>query len=187
MNRAEAWDLLNEYMKSESLLKHSLAVEAAMRSYARRFGEDEEKWSVVGLLHDFDYEMHPTADKHPAAGAPILRKRGVPEDVIYAILSHADYLGLERKGRLEKTLFAVDELTGFVTAVALVRPSKSLDGLEASSVKKKMKDKAFARAIRREDIINGAAELGLPLDEHISVVIGAMRSIAPELGLAGVA
>jgi putative nucleotidyltransferase with HDIG domain len=183
MNRAEAWSLLTEYLKSESLTKHCLAVEAAMRAYARKYGEDEELWSVTGLLHDFDYEMHPDAERHPAAGAPILRERGVPEEIIYAILTHADYLGLERKGKLEKTLYSVDELTGFLTAVALVRPTKSIHGVEVSSVKKKMKDKAFARAINREDIVRGAAELGEPLDEHIACVIGAMQEASEALGL----
>ncbi len=183
MTREQAWQILTEYVKSESLIKHCLAVEAAMRAYARKYGEPEELWSVVGLLHDFDYEMHPTADKHPAAGAPMLRERGVPEDVIYAILSHAEYLDLERKGKLEKTLYAVDELTGFLTACALVRPDKKIAGLEVSSVRKKMKDKAFARAVRREDIVAGAEELGVPLDEHITFVIEAMQGSAAELGL----
>ena len=183
MTRSEAYTILTDHVKSESLLKHCLAVEAALRAYARKYGEDEERWGIVGLLHDFDYEMHPTADKHPAAGAPILRERGVPEDLVYAILSHAEYLNLERKGKLEKALYAVDELTGFLTAVALVRPNKSIHGVEVSSVKKKMKDKAFARAIRREDIVNGAAELGVPLDEHIAFVVAAMQGISDELGL----
>jgi len=186
MDRATAWDLLNSYVKSDSLLKHCLAVEAAMRGYARKYGEDEEKWGLTGLLHDFDYEIHPTADKHPAAGAPILRAAGVPEDVIYAIQTHAEYLNLPRNSLMDKTLFAVDELAGFIMAVALVRPSKSLFEVEVSSVKKKMKDKAFARAVRREDIIAGAEELGVPLDEHIATVIGALRASANELGLAGV-
>ncbi len=181
--RAEALAILTEHVKNENLVKHCLAVEAALRAYARKYGEDEELWGVVGLLHDFDYEMHPTADKHPAAGAPILRERGVPEDVIYAVLSHADYLGLERRGKLEKALYAVDELTGVLTACALVRPNKSIQGLEVSSVSKKMKDKAFARAVRREDIVEGAAGLGVPLDEHIASVISAMQGIAGDLGL----
>ncbi len=183
MNREQAWSILTEHVKSESLIKHCLAVEAALRAYARKYGEDEEKWAVVGLLHDFDYEMHPTADKHPAAGAPILRERGVPEDVIHAILTHADYLGFERTTNLEKALYAVDELTGFLTAVALVRPNKSIQGVEVSSVKKKMKDKAFARAVRREDIIAGAEQLGVPLDEHIAFVIQAMQGASEALGL----
>lgn len=186
MNREQAWEILNRYVKSESLIKHCLAVEAALRAYARKYGEDEELWSVVGVLHDFDYEMHPTADKHPAAGAPILRDNGVPENVVHAILTHADYLGLPRETSLEKALYAVDELTGFITAVTLVRPNKSIVGLQASSVKKKMKDKAFARAVRREDIVAGAEALGVPLDEHISFVIQAMTDSAGELGLLGV-
>ena len=183
MNRAEAWSLLNEYLKSESLIKHCLSVEAALAAYARKYGEDEERWRVVGLLHDFDYEMHPDAERHPAAGAPILRERGVSEEIVYAILTHADYLGLERKGKLEKALYSVDELTGFLTAVALVRPTKSIHGVEVSSVKKKMKDKAFARAISRDDIRKGAEELGEPLDEHIAFVIGAMQAESEALGL----
>ena len=183
MDRAQAWSILTEHVKSENLVKHCLAVEAAMAAYAARFGEDEELWRVVGLLHDFDYEMHPTADKHPAAGAPILRDRGVPEEVVYAILSHAEYLGIERRGRLEKTLYAVDELAGFLVACALVRPDRKIQGLEVSSVRKRMKDKAFARAVRREDIATGAAELGMPLDEHIAFVIAAMQGISAELGL----
>ena len=185
MDRAKAWEILTTYVKSESLLKHCLAVEAAMRGYARKFGEDEEKWAITGLLHDFDYEIHPTADQHPAAGAPILRAAGVPEDVIYAIQTHADYLNLPRDTRMAKTLYAVDELAGFIMAVALVRPNRSLHEVEVSSVKKKMKDKAFARAVRREDIIAGAEELGVPLDEHIANVIAALRNAADTLGLAG--
>jgi putative nucleotidyltransferase with HDIG domain len=183
MKREQAWEILTEHVKSESLLKHCLAVEAALRAYARLYGEDEEQWAVVGLLHDFDYEMHPTADKHPSAGAPILRERGLAEEDIRAILSHADYLELERATRLEKALYAVDELAGFLTAVALVRPNRSICGVEVSSVKKKMKDKAFARAVRREDIIAGAEQLGVPLDEHIAFVVKAMEGAADQLGL----
>ena len=185
MKREDAWEILTTYVQSDSLRKHCLAVEAALVAYARKWGEDEELWAVVGLLHDFDYELHPTLDKHPAAGAPILRERGVPEDIIRAVLSHADFLGLSRDNRLEKTLYAVDELTGFLTAVALVRPTKSIIGVEPSSVRKKMKDKAFARAVRREDIIAGAEGLGVPLDEHIAFVVGAMSGAADRLGLAG--
>ncbi len=184
MDREQAWSILNEFVKNENLVKHCLAVEAALRAYARQYGEDEDRWGVVGLLHDFDYEMHPTADKHPAAGAPILRERGLDEDSVYAILSHAEYLNLDRRGKLEKALYAVDELTGFLTAVALVRPNKSIHGVEVSSVKKKMKDKAFARAVKRTDITTGAEELGVSLDEHIAVVLKAMQGIAGELGLA---
>ena len=185
MTRDDAWAILTQYVKSESLIKHCLAVEAAMRAYARKFGEDEELWAIVGLLHDFDYEIHPTMDKHPAAGAPILREHGVPEEIVRAVLSHADFLGLPRETRLEKTLAAVDELTGFLTAVALVRPNKSIAGVEPSSVRKKMKDKAFARAVRREDITAGAELLGVPLDEHIAFVVAAMSESAEALGLAG--
>jgi len=185
MNRNEAWELLCEYTKSDSLRKHALAVEAAMRHYARKYGEDEEKWSVVALLHDFDYEIHPTLDKHPQDGAAILRERGVPEDVIRGVLSHADHLGLSRDSLMEKTLYAVDELSGFVIAVALVRPSKSILDVEASSVRKKMKDKAFARAVNREDIVQGAEALGVNLGEHIGEVIEALKGAADELGLRG--
>lgn len=185
MTRDEAWALLTEWTKGDGLIKHSLAVEAAMRAYARRFGEDEERWGLTGLLHDFDYERHQTPDLHPAAGAPVLRERGVPEDVIYAIQTHAEYLNLPRTSLMDKTLFAVDELAGFLIAVALVRPSKDIAEVEVSSVKKKMKDKAFARAVRREDITESAESLGVPLDEHIKVVLTALQGIAPQLGVAG--
>jgi len=185
MNREEAWKLLCEYTKSDSLRKHALAVEAAMRHYARKSGEDEEKWAVVGLLHDFDYEIHPTLDKHPQEGAKILRERGVPEDIIRAALSHAEHLNLSRDSTMEKTLFAVDELSGFIIAVALVRPSKSILEVEASSVRKKMKDKAFARAVNREDIVKGAEAMGVDLNEHIAEVTEALKGIADELGLRG--
>ena len=184
-SREQAWALLTEYTTNESLIKHALAAEAAMRAYARRFGEDEETWGVVGLIHDFDYEQNPTFDKHVYVGARILRDRGWPEDIVVAVESHADYLNIPRTTPIRKTLFAVDELVGFITAVTLVRPSKSIMDLEASSVRKKMKDKAFARAVSREDIVKGAESLDLPLDEHISFVIGAMRGIAGELGLEG--
>ncbi|HEX77581.1 MAG TPA: HDIG domain-containing protein [Dehalococcoidia bacterium] len=187
MNREQAFALLREYTKNESLIKHALAVEAAMRAYARKYGEDEEKWGITGLLHDFDYEVHPTLDKHPAEGAKILRERGYPEDVIRAILAHGEALGMERNTLMEKSLFAVDELTGLITAAALVRPGRSIMGMEANSVRKKMKDKAFARSVRREDILKGAEELGVDLNEHIAFVIQAMQSIASELGLAGTA
>jgi len=185
MNRQDAWDLLCEYTKSDSLRKHGLAVEAAMRHYARKFGEDEEKWAVVGLLHDFDYEIHPTLDRHPQEGAKILRDRGVPEDIIRAALSHAEHLNLSRESMMEKTLFAVDELSGLIIAVALVRPSKSILEVEASSVQKKMKDKAFARAVNREDIVKGAEAMGVDLNEHIAEVTEALKGIADELGLRG--
>jgi putative nucleotidyltransferase with HDIG domain len=187
MDRTEAWELLCEYTKSDSLRKHALAVEAAMRHYARKYGEDEKKWAVVGLLHDFDYEIHPTLDKHPQEGAKILRERGVPEDIIRAALSHAEHLNLSRDSMMEKTLFAVDELSGFVIAVALVRPSKSILEVEASSVRKKMKDKAFARAVNREDIVKGAEAMGVDLNEHIAEVTEALKGIADELGLRGTA
>jgi putative nucleotidyltransferase with HDIG domain len=185
MNRQEAWDLLCEYTKSDSLRKHGLAVEAAMRHHARKYGDDEEKWAVVGLLHDFDYEIHPTLDKPPQDGAKILRERGVPEDLIRAALSHAEHLNLARESMMEKTLYAVDELSGFIIAVALVRPSKSILDVEASSVRKKMKDKAFARAVNRDDIVKGAEAMGVDLNEHIAEVIEALKGIADELGLRG--
>lgn len=183
MNREDALKLLRQYTKNENLVKHALAVEAAMRAYAKKYGENEEKWSLVGLLHDFDYEMYPSKEDHPLKGAAILQSLGYPEDVIYAIKSHAEYLGLERKSLMDKMLFAVDELAGFITAVALVRPSKKLSEVEVSSVKKKMKDKAFAKSVSRDDIINSAKDLGVDLDEHIDFVIKAMQGIAAELGL----
>ncbi|MGD0114696.1 MAG: HDIG domain-containing metalloprotein [Dehalococcoidia bacterium] len=185
MNRQEAWELLCEYTKSDSLRKHGLAVEAAMRHYACKYGDDEEKWAVVGLLHDFDYEIHPTLDQHPQDGAKILRERGVPEDMIRAALSHAEHLHLSRDSMMEKTLYAVDELSGFIIAVALVRPSKSILDVEPSSVRKKMKDKAFARAVNRDDIVNGAEAMGVDLNEHIAEVTEALKGIADELGLRG--
>ena len=185
MNRDEAWQLLTEYTKSDSLLKHAMGVEAALRGYARQFGEDEEAWGIVGLLHDFDYERWPSLDDHPFRGCEILREKGYPDWVTRAILSHADYSGVPRDSRLEKTLWACDEMAGFITAAALVRPSKSLLDLEASSVVKRMKDKAFARAVKREDLRMGAEILGLPLETHIANVIGFMRERADALGLRG--
>ena len=185
MTREGAWALLNEYTKSESLLKHALAVEAAVRGYARRFGEDEEGWGVVALLHDFDYERWPSADDHPFKGVEILKGLGCPEWVTRAILSHADYSGVPRESLLEKTLFACDEMAGFVTAASLVRPSRSVLDLEAASVIKRMKDKAFARAVSRDDLRAGAELLGLPLDQHVANVIGFMRERADALGLRG--
>jgi predicted hydrolase (HD superfamily) len=185
LNRENAWLLLTEYTKSESLLKHALAVEAAVRGYAQLAGEDGDDWGVVALLHDFDYERWPSLDDHPFRGSEILGARGYPEWVIRAILSHADYSGVARESRLEKTLFACDELCGFITAASLVRPSKSILDLEASSVVKRMKDKAFARAVKREDLRAGAELLGLTLDEHIKNVIGFMRPHAEALGLRG--
>jgi putative nucleotidyltransferase with HDIG domain len=185
MIRDEAWLLLNEYTKSDSLLKHAMGVEAAVRGYARTFGEDPEAWGIVGLLHDFDYERWPTPEDHPFRGCEILRERGYPEWVTRAILSHADYSGVPRESRLEKTLWSCDEMAGFVTAASLVRPSKSILDLEPSSVIKRMKDKAFARAVKREDLKKGAEELGLPLEEHIGNVITFMREQADALGLRG--
>ena len=186
MNRDEAWALLTEYTKSDSLLKHAIAVEAAVRGYARKFGENEDEWGITALLHDFDYERWPTLGEHPNKGAEILRSKGYPDWMIRAILSHAQEItGVSRDSLLEKTLFACDELAGFITAAALVRPSKSVLDLEASSVKKRMKDKAFARGVKREDLTAGAELLGLPLDEHITNVIGSMRQQADALGLRG--
>ncbi len=185
MNREQAWGLLTEFTQSESLRKHALAVESCMRAYARKFGEDEEKWSITGLLHDFDYERYPTAEEHPFMGEKILAERGYPEDIRRAILSHAQYSGVTRESKMEKTLFACDELAGFIMACAMVKPSKSLAEVEAKSVKKKMKDKAFARAVNRSDITEGAADLGVDLEEHIAFCVDAMRSVADELGLAG--
>ena len=185
VRREAAWSLLCEYTPSENLRRHALAVEACLRAYARKFGEDEDFWGVTGLLHDFDYEKYPTAQEHPFVGSKILEERGYPEEMRRAILSHADYTGVARESRLEKALFACDELAGFLTATALVKPNKSLAEVEAASVRKKMKDKAFARSVSRDDIVNGAAALGVDLDEHITFCIAAMRTIAGELGLAG--
>jgi predicted hydrolase (HD superfamily) len=186
-DRHAAWCLLTEFTLSESLRKHALAVEACLRAYARRFAEDEEKWGIVGLVHDFDYEKYPSLEDHPYRGNQVLTERGWPEEMRTAIMSHADYTGVPRNTRLEKALFACDELAGFITAAALVRPDKSIHTLEARSVRKRMKDKAFARTVSRDDIVNGAADLGVDLDEHIAFCIEAMKKIAPELGLAGVA
>lgn len=183
MNREEAWSLLCEYTQSESLRRHALAVEACMRAYARKFGEDEETWGIVGLIHDFDYERFPNAPDHPLKGSEILKEKGYPEDLRRAILGHADYSGVPRDSRLAHALFACDELAGFITACSLVRPSR-IQGLEARSVVKRMKDKAFARSVSREDIRQGAEELGVPLEEHIAFSIAAMRGIADSLGLA---
>jgi putative nucleotidyltransferase with HDIG domain len=185
LSREPALALMMEYTQSESLRKHMLAVEAAVRGYARMWGENEEEWGVVALLHDFDYERWPDASEHPFRGVEILRAQGYPEWVTRAILSHADYSGVSRESRLEHTLFACDELSGFVTAAALVRPSKSVLDLEASSVMKRMKDKAFARAVSREDLRRGAEEIGLPFEQHVANVITFMRGRAEELGLRG--
>ena len=184
--REEAWALLTEHTRGESLLKHALAVEAAMRAYARRLGGDEEEWGAVGLLHDFDYERHPTLEEHPMKGAELLRARGYPEEMIRAILSHAAHTGVARETPMERALFAVDELTGFVTAVALVRPDRKVAEVKPSSVRKKMKDKAFARAVNREEILEGARLLGVEFEEHAQIVIDALAGIAERLGLAGV-
>ena len=180
--RDRAWETLTRYTKSESLLRHALAVEASVRSYARSYGEDEERWSVVALLHDFDYEIHPTLDKHPQDGAPILREEGWPEEVIEAVLSHAEHLELPRDTPLKRTLFACDELSGFVHACGFVRPT-GLDGLEPKSVKKKLKQPSFAAGVHREEVYAGAELLGLELDEHIRNVVAAMRPVAADLGL----
>ena len=185
-DRAAAWALLTEYVQGESLRRHCLAVETAMRAYARKFGEPEDDWGLVGLIHDFDFEIHPTLDQHPEAGVPILRERGYPEWVIRAVLSHAEHSGVPRETPLQRTLYAVDELTGFIAAVALVRPSKAVADVTPSAVRKKMKDKAFARAVDREAMVNGAAELGVDFDEHVAFVSAAMSEDAAALGLAGI-
>jgi putative nucleotidyltransferase with HDIG domain len=184
-DRDAAWSLLTRFTQSESLRKHALAVEACMRAYARHFGEDENKWGVIGLIHDFDYEKWPSPEDHPFKGCQILEEAGYPEEVRRAILSHADYSGVPRESKLEKTLYACDELAGFITAIALVKPGKSVAEVDARSVRKKMKDKPFARSVNRDDIIRGAADLGLDLDQHITFCIEALKGIARELGLAG--
>jgi putative nucleotidyltransferase with HDIG domain len=183
IERDGAWEVLTEFTKSDSLRKHALAVEAAMRAYASRDGNDPERWGIAGMLHDFDYEMHPTAPQHPMKGAEILLTRGVPDPVVYAVLAHADYSGYPRLSRLDHALYACDELSGFVTACALVRPGRAIAGLEVSSVKKKLKDKAFARTVNRDDVYRGAEELAVPLDEHIAFVIDALTRVAPRIGL----
>jgi putative nucleotidyltransferase with HDIG domain len=186
LSRDAAWGIVTEFIKSEGLRRHCLSVETAMRAYARHYGESEEDWGLVGLLHDFDYEIHPTLDKHPQDGAVILEQRGYPDWVIRAILSHADHLELSRDSRLELTLAAVDELTGFIAAVAFVRPSKAVRDVTAQSVRKKMKDKAFARAVSREEMLATAAALGVDFDLHVQFVVVAMAANAEALGLAGV-
>jgi len=183
MERTEALALVREYVKNENLVRHMLAVEAAMRFYADKFGEDVEAWGLAGLLHDFDWEIHPTLEEHPQAGAPILRQHGVDETLIRAVLSHADHTGVPRISRMEKALLACDEITGLITAVALVRPSRSLRDLEAHSVKKKWKDRAFAAGANREEITRATEDFGIELWEHVGNVIQAMRKIAPDLGL----
>jgi len=189
-SREETLALMHEYTASDSLRKHMLAVEGAMRAYAGKFGGDEERWGITGLIHDFDYERFPNnahspTEEHPSEGVRVLRSRGYPEDILEAILGHAQYTNTARVSKMAKTLFAVDELTGLVTATALVRPNKSVHEVDARSVRKKMKDKAFARGVNRDDVINGAQELGVDLDEHISFVIASMQARASDLGLAG--
>src|SRR5271169_3698566 len=185
MHRNQAWEIVCEFVKSESLRKHVLAVEACVDAYAEKFGEDREKWSVTALLHDFDWEIHPEAPDHPMKGEPILAGRGVDEEIRRAILSHANYSGVPRVSPLEKTLFACDELAGFLTACSYVKPGRSIQEVEVKSVRKKMKDKAFARSVNRDDITNGAAELKVDLDQHIEFCIEAMQQRAADLGLAG--
>ena len=182
MDRTEALAIVQEYVKNENLIRHMLAVEAAMRFYARKFGEDEAVWGLTGLLHDFDWEVHPTLDEHPQAGAPILRAHGVSEEIVQAILSHADHTGVPRQSRMEKALLACDEITGLIVAVALVRPSRSLDDLKVKSVKKKWKDARFAAGANREEIEHAVEDFGIELWEHTANVIQAMRSVAAELG-----
>jgi putative nucleotidyltransferase with HDIG domain len=182
-NRAQGWALLTEFTDNAALIKHALAVEAAMRAYARRLGEDEELWGVVGLVHDFDYQQNPTADTHLHVGTALLRDRGWPEEMVRAIAAHADYMGVPRDTPLARTLFAVDELAGFLTACALVRPDRSIAAVNPDSVRKKLKDKAFARGVNRDDVRRGAEELGVPLEEHIAFVRDAMATIAAELEL----
>jgi putative nucleotidyltransferase with HDIG domain len=184
-DRAAAWCLLTEFTQSESLRKHALAVEACMRAYAQKLSGDEELWAVVGLLHDFDYDKYPSLEDHPYRGNEILKERGYSEQIRRAIMSHAEYTGVTRDSAMEKALFACDELAGFITACALVKPGKSLAEVEAASVKKKMKDKAFARSVNRADMVNGAADLGVELQEHIAFCIAAMKGIAKDLGLEG--
>jgi putative nucleotidyltransferase with HDIG domain len=184
-NREQAWGLLTEFTQSESLRKHALAVEACMRAYAQKFSEDPDLWGVVGLLHDFDYEKWPSLEDHPYKGNEILKERGYSDEIRNAILSHAEYTDVSRVTPMEKALFACDELAGFITAVALVKPGKSLAEVDAKSVRKKMKDKAFARSVNRNDIVQGAAELGVELEEHIAFCIEAMKGISGKLGLEG--
>lgn len=182
MNRQDALNIVQEYVSNENLVRHMLAVEAAMRFYANKYGEDEQTWGMTGLLHDFDWEIHPTLEQHPQAGVPILREEGVPEEIITAIQSHADHTGVPRQTRMEKALYACDEITGLIVAVALVRPSRSLDDLKVKSVKKKWKDRSFAAGANREEIALAAQEFGVELWEHVGNVIQAMRGIGPELG-----
>jgi putative nucleotidyltransferase with HDIG domain len=183
IDRDQAWSILTEFTRSDSLRKHALAVEASMRAYASRYGADQERWGMAGMLHDFDYEMHPAAPRHPMKGAEILMGRGVPGEVVYAVLAHADYSGYPRRSLLDRALYACDELSGFVTACALVRPGRAIAGLEPASVRKKLRDRAFARTVNREDVYRGAEELDVELDAHIGFVIQALTAAAPRLGL----
>jgi len=183
MHRDEAWKIMLEYAKEERTHKHGIAVEAVMQAYARELHEDEEKWGIVGLLHDFDWEIHPTEELHPRAGSELLAARGVPEDIRYAILCHAPFLKLEYTSAMDRAIYACDELSGFVTACSLVKPDKSLSAVTAKSVRKKMKDKAFARSVNREDLVQGAADLGVELDEHILFVAEALKPVAGQLGI----
>jgi putative nucleotidyltransferase with HDIG domain len=183
MNYNSAIELMHEYVKNENLRKHMYSVAEAMRQYARKFGEDEDKWATIGILHDFDWEIHPNAEEHPVKGSEILKEKGWSEEIRRAILSHADYTGVARESHMEKTLFACDELSGFIVACALVQPTKKLEDVKVESVKKKMKKKEFARNVNRDDITKGAEELGVPLDEHIEFVLNALKGISEKLGL----
>jgi putative nucleotidyltransferase with HDIG domain len=185
LDREQAWNILCEFTKSEGLRKHALAVETCVTAYARKLGADEPRWALTALLHDFDWEIHPTLEEHPQKGEPLLAERGVDEEMRRAILSHAQHTGVPRESLLEKTLFACDELVGFITAISYVKPHRSVFEVDVSSVKKKMKDKAFARSVNRQDIVDGAQELGVPLDDHIDFCIKAMQACAEELGLKG--
>ena len=185
LNREQAWNILCEFTKSDGLRKHALAVETCVTAYARKLGEDEHKWSVTALLHDFDWEMHPTLEEHPQKGEPILAERGVDDEIRRAILSHANHTGVPRQSPLEKTLYACDELAGFITAISYVKPHRSIFEVDVTSVKKKMKDKAFARSVNRQDIVEGAQELGILLEEHVDFCVKAMQGRAEELGLKG--
>jgi putative nucleotidyltransferase with HDIG domain len=183
MHRDEAWKILQEFSQEERSRKHGIAVEASMQAYARLLQEDVEKWGIVGLLHDFDWEIHPTEELHPKEGSKILAERGVPEDIRYAILCHAPFLGMEYRSKMDRAIYACDELSGFIIACTLVKPDKSLSSIEPASVRKKMKDKAFARTVRREDLVNGAADLGVEMDEHIRFIAEALKPVAHELGI----
>jgi len=185
ISRDQAWSIVCEFVQADSLRRHMLAVEACVAAYARKYEEDEQKWAVTALLHDFDWEIHPAAPDHPMKGEPLLAERGVDDEIRRAILSHANYSGVPRESLLEKTLFACDELAGFLTACSYVKPGKSIAEVDVASVRRKLKDKAFARNVNRDDIINGASELGVPLDEHIAFCLAAMQARAAELGLAG--